>query len=139
MIIVDASGLVLGRLASVTAKNLLAGEEIKIINAEKVLITGRKESVYGDYSRARARGSREKGPYFPKRPEMILRRTVRGMLPYKLKRGKDAMARLRVYVGVPREFRGMQFEQPDGAMMKKASNVLNVELGDLSKRLGANF
>jgi large subunit ribosomal protein L13 len=139
MIVLDASGLVLGRLASVTAKMLLAGEEIKIVNAEKVLITGRKESVYNDYNQARARGTREKGPYFPRRPEMILKRTIRGMLPYKFYRGKNAMARLRVYVGVPREFKDMPLEQPDGAMIKEASNILYVELGDLSKRLGANF
>jgi large subunit ribosomal protein L13 len=139
MVVLDASGLVLGRLASVTAKMLLAGEEIKIVNAEKVLVTGRKKSVYNDYSQARARGSREKGPYFPRRPEMILKRTIRGMLPYKLQRGRNALAHLRVYVGVPREFKGVQFEQPKQAMIREPSNVLYVELGDLSKRLGANF
>jgi large subunit ribosomal protein L13 len=139
MMIVDATGLVLGRLASVTAKTLLTGEDVKIVNAEKALITGRKARVYGDYGQARARGSRERGPYFPRRPEMILKRTVRGMLPYKFKRGKDAMARLRIYVGVPRELKGTQFDQPEGAKMRQEGNVLYVELGDLSKRLGANF
>ncbi len=40
--IVDATGLVLGRLASRDREQLLAGEEIKIVNAEKAIITGRK-------------------------------------------------------------------------------------------------
>ena len=139
MIIVDATGLVLGRLASVAAKSLLAGEEIKIVNAEKAIVTGRRESIYSEYGHARARGTRENGPYFPRRPEMILKRTVRGMLPYKLKRGRDAMSMLRVYIGVPRELSGMQFEQPEGAKMRQRSTINFVELGEVSKRLGAHF
>ncbi len=107
MIVVDATGLVLGRLASVTAKSLLAGEEVKIVNAEKAIITGAKEQIFGDYGQTRARGAKERGPYFPRRPDMILKRTVRGMLPHKMRRGRDAMSRLRVYVGIPREFQGM--------------------------------
>jgi len=91
--IVDATGLVLGRLASVTATLLLAGDEVKIVNAEKAIITGRRESIYEEYFACRDRGTKERGPYFPRRPEMILKRTVRGMLPYKLKRGRDAMSR----------------------------------------------
>lgn len=137
--IVDATGLVLGRLASVAASRLLAGEEIQIVNAERAIITGRRESVYSEYGEARARGSREKGPYFPRRPDMILKRTVRGMLPHKLKRGREAMARLRVYVGVPKELSGAQFEQPSEAKMRQPGNIQYIELGDLSKRLGANF
>jgi large subunit ribosomal protein L13 len=137
--IVDATGLVMGRLASVAASRLLAGEEINIVNAEKAIITGNREGIYADYGQTRTRGSKEGGPFFPRRPEMILKRTVRGMLPYKLKRGKDAMSRLRIYVGVPREFKGMQFEQPEGAKMRLTSNNKYIELGDLSRRLGANF
>jgi large subunit ribosomal protein L13 len=136
--IVDATGLVLGRLASVAATRLLAGEEIHIVNAEKAIITGRRVSIYSEYSQTRARGSREKGPYFPKRPDMILKRTVRGMLPYKMKRGRDAMSRLRVYVGVPREMRGEQFEQPQAAKARHGGSTY-IELGDLAKRLGSNF
>src|SRR5512137_2729907 len=139
MIVVDATGLVLGRLASVTAKSLLAGEEVKIVNAEKAIITGSKDYIFSDYGQARARGHKERGPYFPRRPEMILKRTVRGMLPYKMQRGRDAMSRLRVYVGVPRELKGLQFDQPAAAKMRLASNNKYVELGSLSKRLGANF
>src|SRR5512137_1643107 len=120
MIVVDATGLVLGRLASVAAKSLLAGEEVKIVNAEKALITGGKDYIFEDYGQTRARGTKERGPYFPRRPEMILKRTVRGMLPYKLKRGRDAMSRLRVYVGVPSDLSDSQFEQPLAAKVKGA-------------------
>lgn len=139
MIVVDATGLVLGRLASVTAKSLLAGEEIRIVNAEKALITGGKDFIFSDYSHTRERGHKERGPYFPRRPEMILKRTVRGMLPYKMRRGRDAFSRLRIYVGIPRELKGMELQQPAGAKMRDESNNKYIELGTLSQRLGANF
>jgi large subunit ribosomal protein L13 len=138
-IVVDATGLVLGRLASVTANRLLAGEEIYIINAEKVLITGSPDNIYDKYLARRHRGTKERGPYYPRRPEMILLRTVRGMLPYKLKRGRNAMSRLRVYIGVPRELKDRQFEQPEAARMRESNTINFIELGDLSKRLGSNF
>lgn len=137
--IVDATGLVLGRLASVTASRLLAGEEIQIINAEKSIITGNREDIYDKYITRRHRGTKERGPYYPRRPDMILWRTVRGMLPYKLKRGRDALSRLRIYVGVPSEFKGMQSEQPEAAKMRDINTIDFVELGNLSKRLGASF
>jgi large subunit ribosomal protein L13 len=137
--IVDATGLVMGRLASVVATQLLAGNEINIVNAEKAIITGRRESIYEEYFACRDRGHKERGPYFPRRPEMIMKRTVRGMLPYKLRRGRDAMSRLRIYVGVPRDLSGQQFEQPQAAKVRGASSANFIELGDLSKRLGAHF
>jgi large subunit ribosomal protein L13 len=139
MIVVDATGLVLGRLASVTAKTLLSGEEVRIVNAEKALITGGKDSIFQDYGHTRDRGHKERGPYFPRRPEMILKRTVRGMLPHKMRRGRDAFSRLRIYVGIPREFKGMQLEKPSAAKMETESNNKYIELGALSRRLGANF
>ncbi len=137
--IVDATGLVMGRLASVTAKHLLAGEDVKIVNIEKAIVTGRKERIFEDYGQARLRGTKERGPYFPRRPDRIMTRTIRGMLPYKMQRGQDALSRLRVFIGVPRELKGQTFEQPKGAMMRQTSNANYVELGVLSKRLGANF
>lgn len=139
MIVVDATGLVLGRLASVTAKKLLAGEEVRIVNAEKAFVTGGKESIFAEYGQTRDRGHKERGPYFPRRPEMILKRTVRGMLPYKMGRGRDAFSRLRIFVGIPRELKGMPLEQPTAAKMRTESNNKYIELGALSRRLGANF
>lgn len=137
--IVDATGLVLGRLASVAATHLLNGEEMRIVNAEKAIISGNRESIFREYQEMMQKGSREKGPHFPKRPERIMKRTVRGMLPHKTKRGRDAMARLRIYVGIPPEFAGMTFEQPEDARVKAASTASFIELGELSKRLGSKF
>ncbi|WP_048144384.1 50S ribosomal protein L13 [Methanothrix harundinacea] len=139
MMIIDASGMILGRLASLAASELLAGEEIAIVNAEKAIISGRRETIYREYEEMKNKGSTEKGPHYPKRPERILKRTVRGMLPHKTKRGRDAMSRLRIYVGVPPELKGMEMERPEAAKMTRLGTGKYVELGDVSRMFGSKF
>jgi large subunit ribosomal protein L13 len=99
--VVDASGLVLGRAASLIAQRLLAGESIVVVNAEKSVVTGSRSSVIAHYTAARARGSKRTGPHFPRYPDRIFRRTVRGMLPHLKTRGKVAFRLLEVHIGVP--------------------------------------
>lgn len=80
-------------------------------------------------------GSVRKGPKFPKEPDRIFRRTVRGMLPMKTSRGKEALKRLRVYKGVPKEFQGKEAEVLDKFKNKHISNV--VPLYEISRELGS--
>ncbi|MBW6470980.1 MAG: 50S ribosomal protein L13 [Methanosarcinaceae archaeon] len=139
MTVIDADGLIMGRLASMVAKRLLAGEEIGIVNAEKAVISGTKVTTFEEYKVTRVRGTREFGPYFPKRPDRILKRTVRGMLPYKRLRGKEAMDRLKIYVGVPSEFKDAELITVESANMNRLSSIKYVRLGELSTYLGAKF
>ncbi|WP_406657880.1 50S ribosomal protein L13 [Methanolobus sp. ZRKC2] len=139
MTIIDADGLIMGRLASKVAKRLLAGEQIDIVNAEKAVISGSKISTLREYDEIINIGTREFGPYFPKRPERILKRTVRGMLPYKRARGKDAMARLKVYVGVPAEFNDKEITSVEEADMNRLSSNKYLTLGQVSTKLGSKF
>ncbi|MCG7851595.1 MAG: 50S ribosomal protein L13 [Methanosarcinaceae archaeon] len=139
MTVIDAKGLIMGRLASVVAKRLLAGEEISIVNADKAIISGSKATTLNDYKSTMEIGTREFGPYFPRRPERILKRTVRGMLPYKRARGKDAMSRIRVYVGIPLEFKSAELTTITEANMNRLSSNKYVELGEVSRRLGSKF
>lgn len=139
MTIIDAEGLIMGRLASAVATKLLAGEEIDIINAEKAIISGSKYTTMREYDETLRRGKPEFGPFFPKRPDRILKRTVRGMLPYKRARGKDAMSRLKVYVGVPMELEDKESIRIEAANMDRLSSNKYLRLGDLSKKLGAKF
>jgi large subunit ribosomal protein L13 len=85
------------------------------------------------------RGKPEFGPYFPKRPDRILKRTVRGMLPYKRARGRDAMSRLKVYVGIPMELSNKEAVKIEEASMDRLSSNKYLRLGDVSKKLGAKF
>jgi large subunit ribosomal protein L13 len=106
--VVDAAGVIVGRLASYVAKRLLDGEEIVVVNAEKAVISGSKEHVVDAFKTRLGRrtlGSQTKAPKHPRRPEMYVRRVVRGMLPWKKPRGKMAYRRLEVYVGVPHDLK----------------------------------
>ena len=135
--VIDASSHILGRLSSKIAKRLLNGERIVVVNAEKAVITGDRYMVFERYKEKYDRGSKEKGPYFPRHPEKIFKRTVRGMLPWKSSRGRDAYRRLRVFMGVPEELQGREFERIDDALLEKVSKTDKyVTLADVSRYLG---
>ncbi len=137
MTVIDANGLIMGRLASIVAKRLLAGEKIDIINAENAVVSGNRYTIFADYRHSVERGRPEHGPYFPKRPERILKRTVRGMLPYKRQSGRTAMANLKVHTGVPAELKNAQAETIEAASMTRLSSAKYVKLGEIGKNLGA--
>ena len=131
---IDADGLILGRLASHVAQRLLAGEEIIIVNAEKALITGGKDDVIAHFRHRRDVGSGRKGPLYPRTPHMMLKRTVRGMLPYKKPRGRSAYKRLKVHVSVPKELEKQKFESVKGASQLSTQRYMT--LGEVSEVLG---
>jgi large subunit ribosomal protein L13 len=137
--VIDADGLLLGRLASIVAKRTLMGEEIAIINAEQTVISGSKVTTFNHYDTKVKRGSREGGPFFPRRPDHIVKRTIRGMLPYKRQRGVEAFKRVKVYVGIPREFADIERETIEEAHVDRLSNPRFVTLGTVSTKLGAKF
>lgn len=139
MTVVDANNLILGRMASIVAKKLLSGEEIRIINAEKAIISGRKDAVFARYKRYVDRGSREFGPHFPRRPDQIVARTIRGMIPHKKMTGREAYKRLKVYIGVPQELSKEQVTTIEEADIIRLSTSNYTALGDLSRKLGSKF
>lgn len=132
----DARGLVLGRAASLIAKRLLNGETIVVVNAEQSIVTGGRQAVISQYTAARARGSVRSGPHYPRHPDRIFRRTVRGMLPHLKTRGKVAFDRLEVFIGVPEEWKAAKAETLTGAKAPPALRA-PMTLADISKLLGA--
>ncbi len=139
MKIIDATDMIIGRLATKVAKMLLLGETIAIVNSEKVVITGTKAMVLSKFKQKRERGIPLNGPYYPRRPDMILKRTIRGMLPYKQEKGLSAFKRLKCYVSVPFEFEGKTFEKIEGAHISNSSSEKYVTLLTVSKFLGAKL
>ena len=139
MTVIDSDGMIMGRLSSIVAKRLLNGEEITIVNAEKTVISGSKLASFTEYKQAVDRGNKEFGPYFPKRPDQILKRTIRGMLPYKKARGKEAMSRLKTYIGVPQELSTVDAVTIAEAHMDRLSSVKYIRLEELTRKLGAKF
>jgi len=135
---VDASGLVLGRAASLIAQRLLAGESVVVVNAEKSVVTGSRAEVLAHYTAARARGSKRTGPHFPRYPDRIFRRTVRGMLPHLKTRGKVAFRRLNVHIGVPEELKGVTAVSLDGAKARPSLRP-PMTLAEVTRLLGARL
>lgn len=133
-VIINGKGCILGRVASHAAETALAGERVALVNAEELIITGDEQDVVAKYKQRTDLGS-DRGPNYPKRPDRIAKRTIRGMLPYKRPRGREAFERIRVYVGNPYDDDG---EIVEGTSLDRLSNIRFVELGEVSEHLGAN-
>jgi len=132
--IVDAENAILGRLASKIAKELLRGEQIVVINSEKTIVSGNPKAIKKRFFEKRRKGDVHKGPFYPRYPDKLLRRVVRGMLPYKKQRGMKAMRRLRVYMGNPENLKGEKISKTLDELKSKY-----ITLEDLCKNLGAKL
>ena len=143
----DAEGLILGRLASTVADMLLKAarsdrdDKVVIINSEKAIVSGSSRAVLQTYHDKYALNHARKGPFYPRMPDMILKRTVRGMLPYQRKSsGRRALRNLRVEIGCPHH---LASGMPEGHVEGEDSNIRKplpesyVSLGDISASLGA--
>jgi len=132
--IVDADGAILGRIASKIAKELLRGEDVIVINSEKIVVSGNPDAVFKRFFEKRERGDVFKGPFYPKYPDKILVRSVRGMLPYKKEKGKRALKKLRVYIGNPDKLKGEKISKTSDDLECKFTNLEHI-----CKKLGAKL
>ncbi len=136
-IIVNAEGLILGRMCSRIAKRLLNGEEVIIVNAEKAVLSGRRKSKVAEAKQFLEVGAPERGPFHYRRPDRIVLKTVRGMLPVKQAKGKNAIARLRVFMGIPKELKDQKTETVKDASSTKLKGP-QLTLSELAKEIGWN-
>ena len=134
-IIIDAKGLILGRMASSVAKCLLQGESIIIVNSEKAVISGKRLQIVDEAKTFLEVGHPRKGPLHPRRPDRVVRRTIRGMLPYRKPKGKQAYKRLKVYLGAPKEFEGKETKTILEARAEKLKSPY-ITVGELAKEIG---
>lgn len=111
--VVDADGLILGRLASEVAKILRGkhkptftphqdtGDHVVIVNADKVVLSGSKRTDKAVYSHSGYPGglkTKTYGDLLADRPEEALRTTIGGMLP-KNRLGRQMLTKLKIYSG----------------------------------------
>ncbi len=134
-VIIDATGLILGRMASTIAKQLLQGETIIIVNAEKAAISGKRLSILRETKEFLEVGHFRKGPYHHRRPDRIVRRTIRGMLPRKKPKGQQAYKRLKVFLQLPEEFKGKEIQTIPKASAKDLKCPY-ITVGELAKEIG---
>jgi large subunit ribosomal protein L13 len=137
VILINADGLILGRMASIIAKKLLNGEKVIIINAAKAVISGKKKSKVAEAKKFLEVGSPRRGPFHYRRPDRILKKTVRGMLPFKQPKGKKALKKLKVFINVPENLRDPQVVSIQEAQASKLSGPY-FTLAELAKEIGWN-
>ena len=133
--LINADGLIVGRMCSKVAKRLLNGEEVIILNAEKAVFSGKKKSKVLEAHIFLEVGAPMRGPFHYRRPDRFLRKTVRGMVPFKQPKGKNAYKRLKVFMGIPIELKDQQmitFEEASSANLKGP----HFTLGELAKEIG---
>ncbi len=132
-IFIDATNQVAGRLASRAAKEALNGKIVLVFNAEKAVISGNPPHVIKKYFEKVSRGDPFNGPFYPKMPDRMLKRIIRGMLPHRKAGGKEALKRIKVYNSVPEEFSKHKLISfgDEGSLPKF------ITLDKLSQRLGA--
>ena len=135
--LVDADGLILGRMASVVAKKLLNGEKIIVVNAEKAVISGKKKNKVAEAKEFLEVGAPKRGPFHYRRPDRILRKTVRGMVPFKKPKGKNALKKLKVFISVPEDLKDQQLMSIEEAHAAKLNGPY-FTLADLAKEIGWN-
>lgn len=134
--IIDVENAVIGRIASFVAKKALLGEKIIIVNSEKAVLTGDPKFIIKKYNEKFDIGTPHHGPKWPRRPDAILRRMIRGMLP-KNWRGRQALKNVEVYIGIPEEYKGK--ENKIEKFNKGELETKFITLGELSKRLGGKW
>jgi len=82
-------------------------------------------------------GAPMRGPFHYRRPDRYLRKTVRGMLPFKQPKGKSAYKRLKVYMGIPLEFKDKQMITFPDALSANLKGP-RFTLGELASEIGWN-
>ncbi|MFH1586943.1 MAG: 50S ribosomal protein L13 [Candidatus Diapherotrites archaeon] len=139
MTLIDGTGMILGRLSSNIAKRILGGERINLVNAEKIIISGNKNAAIAKYKvrfNIHGKGNPRKGPKFSRMPDRIVKYAVHGMLPNKSSREKIALKNLKVFIGMPEEFKEMKPEPVEGAK-KDVDTFITIE--ELSKHFGVDW
>jgi len=137
-LVIDGTDHIAGRLSSNVAKLLLQGNRVTVVNSEKIMISGRKKSIVGEYKQFLKISSilhPKHGPFHPRKPDTIISRMIRGMLPRDKPSGKAALSRLRVYIGVPKDVKPLGKIQLEKTKIRKSS-ALYTSVGELGRYVG---
>ncbi|MBS3137780.1 50S ribosomal protein L13 [Candidatus Woesearchaeota archaeon] len=139
MVIINAENLILGRIATVAAKKALLGEEVIVINSEKAMISGDRDIILEKYLKKWKKGIPLQGPYVSRMPDRLMRRTIRGMLPWKMQKGRDAFKRVMCYIGIPEKYKEEAAFPIEHASTEKLVNIKCFTLGEICKLIGAKI
>lgn len=137
-IVVDATDHVAGRLSSQVAKLLIKGNRVSIVNCDKIMISGTRSNIiseYREFLEINSINHWKHGPKHPRRPDTIMKKMIRGMLPKEKPSGKEAHKRLRTYIGSPKEVKSLKKIKFEKAMIRKSSSNYTT-MADLGRTVG---
>ncbi len=137
-IVVDGSNCISGRICSKVSKLLLQGNRVSVVNAEKVMVSGNKYEVIESYKVRLEVSSVTNpihGPFHPRRPDTIITKMIRGMVPKRKPSGIQAFKRLRVYIGIPEELKNSTMTTFDDAKITRQESYY-ISMSDVAKQIG---
>lgn len=134
---IDGTNCILGRLSSYVVKNALLGNKVNIFNCEKIIVSGEPKLIKEKYRHHNAeKGQPHKGPFIPRMPDRFVRRSLRGMLPYKKPRGAEAYKRIMCYIEIPEQFKDKKLEQIKSINAEKLPSLKKCTVKEICKYLG---
>ncbi len=138
-IVVDATNHIAGRLSSHVAKLLIQGNRVTLVNCEKIMYSGTRDNLINEYKAFLEINSiihPKHGPVHYRRPDTIISKMIRGMLPYEGKpSGVAAFKRLRAHIGSPKEIKSLEKIQFEKALIRKAASNYTT-MGALCRVIG---
>ncbi len=138
VVVVDAANCVAGRMCSHVSKLLLQGNKVAIVNAEKAMLSGNRYKTIDSYKEHLEINSVTNpihGPFHPRRPDTIISKMVRGMVPKRKPDGIEAFKRLRVYMGVPDRMKEAKMESFDDSKITKPESYY-ISIAEVAKQIG---
>jgi large subunit ribosomal protein L13 len=137
-IVIDAANCISGRICSHVSKLLLQGNRVTIVNAEKAMLSGQRYKtiqLYKEHLEINSVTNPIHGPFHPRRPDTILTKIVRGMIPKRKSSGIEAFKRLRVYIGIPESLKNSEMRYYDDSKITKPSSYY-ITVGEVAKEIG---
>ena len=138
-LVIDATNQLVGRMATHVTRAALRGQEVRILNAEKAVVSGKRSDILAKWKRFAEMGVPRKGPFIHRQPDRLVRRMIRGMLPHKQPRGREAFARILCHIGTPEEFKDAKPVQFEDASAEKLPSPRYTSVGDICKFLGGKW
>ena len=137
-IVIDVANCISGRICSHVSKLLLQGNRVTIVNAEKAMLSGQRYKtiqLYKEHLEINSVTNPIHGPFHPRRPDTILTKMVRGMIPKRKSSGIEAFKRLRVYIGIPESLKNSEMKYYDDSKITKPSSYY-ITVGEVAKEIG---
>ena len=137
-IVIDAANCISGRICSHVSKLLLQGNRVTIVNAEKAMLSGHRYKtiqLYKEHLEINSVTNPIHGPFHPRRPDTILTKMVRGMIPKRKSSGIEAFKRLMVYIGIPESLKNSEMKYYDDSKITKPSSYY-ITVGEVAKEIG---